>query len=463
MRAARGQRMWSRTRLAVVSVLVATAVVGCTTSIDGAGTYADGVKPNAQQSDLKIKGSDGGSIDKLAANSLDDIQAYWKTAFPDAFGKNLKPLAGGFYSYSPDQKEKVPCVGSAKDGAGNAFYCPSGDLIAYDRDFLGQLAKEYGDVIVTLVLAHEFGHAIQNQVGEPSEQSINVETQADCYAGNFVKATTKGTTHFDLTESDLDSVLGGYLFFRDAPGGDANEQGSHGSGFDRVTAFQQGFESGPKTCSTGFGDNRVFTEIPFNTNDKADQGNAKFDEIVALAQKESGLFYPAALGLDQSFADIQLQPTKNDAGECAGKPVAELVFYCDQDQTIFYSEAILKQAYENFGDYAVFQLLTLQYADAAITAKGVDLSGEKRFNAEICLTGGFAGDAFLLTQANQQTLGGSTLSAGDLDEALALLIALKSNSVVDSFGTSAFDRVDQFRQGFDIVQPSPDKVAGCLS
>ena len=452
--------------LALLSIVTLFVSAACTTTVQGHGSYGNGIKGSTTPSDLKIEGSDGGEIDQLVANSLSDIFAYWKGEFPKQFGKKWTPLKGGIHSYTPTQNEKVPCVSSAKDGANNAFYCPSADLIAYDRDFLKQLADQYGKFIVPLILAHEYGHAIQFRIGDPSDKSIVLETQADCFAGVFVEAANKGTEHFNVTTKDLDTVMAGYLLFRDEPGGSSQAQGSHGSGFDRVSAFQEGYTEGEKKCANDFNDKRVFTEIPYtSSNDAGNQGNSPYTDILDVGPKEFNLYFDALLSsMPKNWDEVEATPFDGTSGQCNAKTQKQLIFYCASDKMVYYSPALTKKAYDNFGDYAVVQLMGIAYSDAALDKIGSKTTGADRLKRQLCLSGTFAGDAFRLTAEGKSTLGSNTLSAGDLDEAIAVLIAVgSSNAVIDTHVTDAFDRIDAFRKGvLDAVDNGPT-AEKCLS
>lgn len=437
--------------LTLLLCLVVGLTASCTTAIGGKATYGNGINSDAPPSKLTITDSGGGKIDQLAANSLDDIMSYWKDHFQQDFGKSMKPLSGGIYSYTPDQSKQVPCVGDAKDAADNAFYCPSGDLVAYDRDFLSSLAKQYGDFLVTLVFAHEFGHAIQARIGEPSNKTIVVETQADCFAGVFIKATTQGTPHFKINSKDLDSVLAGYLLFSDAPGGSSSGNDSHGSGFDRITAFQDGFSGGAKACTSQFNNQRVYTEIPYQTaNDQAQKGNQPYSDTVPGANEEFNAFFDLLLkSSGKSWKELSLKSTDGASNTCDGTKQDDQVFYCKKDKTVYYADqSITKQAYDKYGDFAVYELLSIPFAEAALDSLGSKAKGSDRLTEAICLTGAFAGDAFRRTVAGGGTLGGNSLSAGDLDEAIAVLLGIGStNTVINTEGLTSFNRVAAFGKG----------------
>lgn len=453
--------------LAAVICFVMAIAASCTTVVKGTATYGTGMKSDAAPSTLKITDSDGGKIDQLAANSLDDIMSFWKDHFSQDFGKTMKPLAGGIYSYTPNQVKQVPCVGNAKGAAGNAFYCPSGDLVAYDRVFLGSLAKQYGSFLVTLVFAHEFGHAIQARIGEPSNKTIVVETQADCFAGVFVKQATKGTPHFKISATDLGSVLAGYLLFSDAPGGSSSGNNSHGSGFDRITAFQDGFDNGAKACTSQFNNQRVFTEIPYQSaNDQAQKGNQPYSNTAPGADKEFNAFFKVLVqSSGKSWNDLSVQSTDGGSTTCGGTKQMDQVFYCKKDKTVYYADkAVTKQAYDKYGDFAVYELLGIPFAEAALDALGSKAKAADRLRQAICLTGAFAGDAFRRTVAGKGTLGGSTLSAGDLDEAIAVLLGIGSKNVVlNTDGLTPFNRVGAFGKGALEAIKSAPQAATCIA
>ena len=103
------------------------------------------------------------------------------------------PAGVGFYSIDPDGSVAAPCTEDPSDIRGNAFYCPARDIVAWDRKILLRSCKErFGDFLVAMVLAHEWGHAIQKRTKLPSDRTIVVETQADCYAGRVHRLGAAG-------------------------------------------------------------------------------------------------------------------------------------------------------------------------------------------------------------------------------------------------------------------------------
>ena len=94
-----------------------------------------------------------------------------------------------------------------------------------------------------MVLAHEFGHAIQLRAGVGQNQpTILLEQQADCFAGAWMARVAHGDAPgLQLDDKELTTSLAGMVRFSDAPGTSADDQEAHGSAFDRIGAFQDGY------------------------------------------------------------------------------------------------------------------------------------------------------------------------------------------------------------------------------
>jgi predicted metalloprotease len=442
-----------RAGVAIVAVLGMFAT-GCAQLVAGVGSYSSGLSdvPDAK---VQINGATGGQIDRTAGNAISDIQAFWTEQMPAVFGKTYRPVSA-FYSVDPSGDKSAPCTNSPSDIRGNAFYCPTQDIVAYDRvGLFPDLQKRFGSFLIAMVLAHEWGHAIQHRTEMPSNRTIVVEAQADCYAGSWTKAALTGKApHFQIGRQDLDQALAGYLLFRDPLGSQATDRQAHGSGFDRISAFQEGYEQGVKHCST-FDDNRVFTEIPFgNATDEQNQGNLPYSQTLTTGPKDIADFWNQTF---QKTYGKKFEAVKNVTGydgggsnrpNCDGTTV-NAVQYCPSSDTIFFDQQVaMRKVYDQTGDFGPMTLLGVAFGQAIRKRLGKTVNGEDALLGSICLSGAYAGDVF-----NRRRTGGIVLSPGDLDEAIQALLNFAGKSgFFDATGTVGFDRVSAYRKGFGDIR-----------
>ena len=138
-------------------------------------------------------------------------------------------------------------VDGIRGRSGERLLLSAGDFIAYDdAELFPGLYTKFGPFVIGVVLAHEWGHAIEVRGGvSDSVAAVTLENQADCFSGAWTRWIADGNASaLTINGTDLDGALGGLLFFRDQPGTTSADEQAHGSGFDRVRAFQEGFEQG---------------------------------------------------------------------------------------------------------------------------------------------------------------------------------------------------------------------------
>jgi predicted metalloprotease len=394
-----------------------------------------------------------------------EIEAWWERTYEDVYGTPYRPISGGFWAYGPDT-ELPPC-GIPRltyaEIADNAFYCPGADLIAWDAATLvPYLYEQFGGFTLAIVMAHELGHAVQERAGVRGP-TIMTELQADCFAGAWTAdVDAGGSPSFRVTLSELDQAVAGFLELRDGIGIDAGDPAAHGTGFDRIGAFAEGFQEGAQRCaeypelfrSGEF----VVVQVPFTDPEDFERGgNLPLADILELAVLDLEDFWTVLfdeLGRRWSpVAGVELVDPATDEVECAGRrfagPVLEgASFYCIDRNTIFLDgEGLIPPLYE-IGDFAVATELARQYAYAAQVRLGDtadDLSANLRAD---CYAGLYASSGFLVNRPGQILV----LSPGDLDEAvIAFLRSSDSGADVEAGSATvgtAFQRFDAFRLGF---------------
>ena len=130
------------------------------------------------------------------------IQNYWNDTLQGYQKIQVKTFSGSINT----------ACGNATSAVG-PFYCPADTTVYLDLGFFdqltGQLGAQGGDAAEAYVLAHEFGHHIQNQLGTmqrvqssgqgtgPTSPGVRLELQADCYAGRVVPARDGGSRKSD--------------------------------------------------------------------------------------------------------------------------------------------------------------------------------------------------------------------------------------------------------------------------
>ncbi|MQA08056.1 MAG: metalloprotease-like protein [Pseudonocardiaceae bacterium] len=449
-------------RSAVLALLAACATAaGCTTPIDGQarddGTVikrSDGDRGGIDPS--FVRGTDGGSADRLAATVINDVSDYWRQTFPKIFGKQWRELRGGYYSVdTADQRAPAPpCTDQASDVEGNAFYCPGKDVMAWDRAaLLPVLTERFGEAAVLLVLAHEMGHAAQRQSGLTTRvenanperyPTIVIEAMADCYAGAAVRWITDGKSkHLRISSRQLDSALGALITFRDPIGTSQSDESSHGDAFDRVSAFQDGYREGPKLCAGIDARTRSFTQREFmNMDDQARGGNLPFGELTRSLRRDAVGYFARVVsdgGRQWQPPEVRMRPnparcTSGDQGPVAFCPRANAVQLANTGP--------LRELHTSIGDYATGTLLASRYGLSALKALGKPIRGPSASRGALCLAGAYT--ATLLRRTY-----GFALSPGDLDEAVQLLLA-HDYPARDAAGRgigTGFERVATFRTG----------------
>lgn len=431
-------------------------------TFDGGSDLDDPISP-----DTGLDGGEAPSGDEVVEAALEDVQAFWSRTYEDLYGEPYEPISGGFKPYGPDTTQ-LPCGDPAySEIAGNAFYCPSEDLIAWDDvNLVPGLYAAFGGFTLGIVFAHEFGHAIQERAGTLAQgPTIMSELQADCFAGAWTADVDAGNAeHFELTVTDLDKALEGFLELRDTVGVDPSDDAAHGTGFDRIGAFSEGFEQGAERCveypdEFAAGD-LVIVEVPFTDQADFDRGgNLPLDELgpILLGDLENfwTLLFQEQGRTWEPVADVVTLDPAVDEVACGDQTFAgdELVgasFYCIDSDTIYVDGVnVIAPLYE-IGDYAVATEVARQYAFAAQARLG-NLDDTRATNLQAdCFAGLFAYSGFAGNREGQgQEL---FLSPGDLDEAVIAFLGDSDGSDEASDGNAsvatAFTRFDAYRAGF---------------
>lgn len=181
-------------------------------------------------------------LDMFWAQVFADHDAPYRSPI-DMVGVNVYPV-----KTSCGERTKEEVQGAA------AMYCGLDETIYFDVDFREWFMGEFGEAGWNHVIAHEWGHHIQNVLGlftsmDPElyggAYTIEHELQADCLAAIFTQdLRARGT----LRNRDLREVEGLVEWTGDEEGSPWDRPGAHGTAEQRVEAFWLGYDDGLRGC-----------------------------------------------------------------------------------------------------------------------------------------------------------------------------------------------------------------------
>ena len=260
----------------VGGLLVVLVIVGLSMVLGGGGptaAYDTGRMGDSARYASCETGADANESPDCARVAVENsLYDYWNETLPGQSGSEFAP-----------EKALRTFTGSVSTGCGSAsaavgpFYCPVDRTIYLDTTFFDdvlerQLGGPSGDFVEPYVLAHEYGHHIQNLLGTmgrvrtqqgPRSDAVRLELQADCYAGMWAGSAT-GTEDSqgavlisDLSRQDVEEAIAAATAVGDdriqsASGGEVDpDSWTHGSAEQRVAWFTRGYQRGTlEACDT---------------------------------------------------------------------------------------------------------------------------------------------------------------------------------------------------------------------
>ena len=149
-----------------------------------------------------VTGADANTnVECRVIGSVNSVQAFWAGELP-RFGKQWQPTKSVIYSGATQSQ-----CGTASNQVG-PFYCPLDQKVYLDASFFDLLTQKFGAddgaLAQEYVVAHEYGHALQDQLGllgraqqggtGPNSNGVRIELMADCLGGVWAKhaSTTNG-------------------------------------------------------------------------------------------------------------------------------------------------------------------------------------------------------------------------------------------------------------------------------
>jgi predicted metalloprotease len=229
------------------------------------GSLANQRVGTGEQSDLSAEcqtGEDANrSEDCRIVGYVNSVQAYWEGELP---GYRLAPTT--FFDGSID----TGC-GTATSAVG-PFYCPVDANVYIDLGFFEELKTRFGaeggPFAEAYVIAHEYGHHVQDLLGTlgeggggtgPESVSVRIELQADCFAGVWAANAVSTGYLQPITDEqwaqaiDAAQSVGDDRIQEETTGRINPDKWTHGSSEQRVEWFSTGRQAGDKSACDTFG------------------------------------------------------------------------------------------------------------------------------------------------------------------------------------------------------------------
>jgi predicted metalloprotease len=269
------------TRLALSAVALGTLAMGCSSGnsereATSAGSAVDEIPaatvdgPLASSNDeiIVVKDfhrpgelvSEWADMAQFLQYAAESVDTYWTAAYRAGGVKDpyvnvrwLRPTERVIMRCVDQQGTKVTTTDKT------AAYCPADDTIYIAQKFASDLwsgamsgprgqrsdAQSLGDFAVAMVVAHEYGHNVQAELGITTALigKQNFEQQADCLAGVWARAAESSSM---LDPGDVEEALRTAWLFGD-------DGTDHGTSQQRMTAFTAGYQGGRYSACNRYG------------------------------------------------------------------------------------------------------------------------------------------------------------------------------------------------------------------
>ena len=399
--------------------------------------------------------------DAIVAAAILDIEEWATEVLIDTYGLDGTPARGGVFAGHPDRRVALPGCGTDSTDYRDlmeyvALYCPVDEFVIYDDGpdgLLGSLAAENGGISIGVVLAHEFGHFIQDRVGvlDRNLPTVVTEQHADCLAGAWLGRASAGRSpNLTIGSDAIRAGLIALVQVRDPAGVDTLSPGGHGTAFDRVGAFQLGIDGGADRCAGIIDDPLpLMPNAYLSMDDYLRGGDAPYDcttvddptctDSWQFLGEDLNEFWSLSLG---ASIEMEAWPVDSIAGVCADLRIVDgPIARCPTSNLVVFDAQNVFDLYVEFGDFTLGYLLGLAWADLVLEREGSSVQSEPALAD--CLVGAWVDDITLGSRRSPNRESTVVTSPGDPDEAITMLIHLAD----DTSSTTLFDRVAAFRTG----------------
>jgi uncharacterized protein len=255
--------------LGVIALFVLSQFLG----VDLTGLVGGGAGAPASDSALEEcqTGQDANErIDCRMKGASASLEEFWQAEAPNIGLDYVGPQSFILF----EQAVSTAC-GNASSSTG-PFYCPPDQTIYIDTSFYDQLESQFGasggPLAEMYVVAHEWGHHVQNIAGVlersqdgqtgPTSNAVRVELQADCFAGAWAAAASQTEdesgvpflqpiTREQYSDAISAAAAVGDDRIQETMQGQVNPHTfTHGTSEQRVRWFETGYQGGAGACDT---------------------------------------------------------------------------------------------------------------------------------------------------------------------------------------------------------------------
>ncbi len=246
-------------------------ITGSSTQPESGQVQPGGEQDSAAFAQCQTGADANENVECRVIGTVNSVQAFWQGELP-RFGKEWQPTQTVLY-----RGQTQSACGTASNQVG-PFYCPLDKTVYIDASFFQLLEEQFGSSAGPLaqeyVVAHEYGHALQDQLGllgraqqggaGPESGGVRIELMADCLGGVWAKHASTvededtGQPFLEpLTEQDIKDALSAAASVGDdtiqqkTQGRVSPENWTHGSAEARQRWFLQGYKTGDlNQCDT---------------------------------------------------------------------------------------------------------------------------------------------------------------------------------------------------------------------